>query len=390
MAFCRLSPLGLLLLSASLAAQQGGGGAGGGGAGSSGGVSSSSQGTVILPPLNPEMRPLFISGKVTNEDGTLLPEVAGIQTICPGWAHTVGYTDSKGSFSFQLDRNSRSNVGENRDVTDSDGAQNAGNPNAKQFDWRDCQLKALLPGFISKVVDLAPHIIGESRAEVGSIVVHRVGGIDGFTVSATSAVAPPQAKKDYQKGLSLENKNDWVGGQEKFQSAVNLYPKYAEAWVELGRMQAMLNREDEAIRSFHKALDADSRFVPAYQQLAEIGVKEQDWKAVAEFSDQALQLNPASSLRYWLLNAAANFHLNRLDLAQTSATRGMELDTDGRYPKLEYLLGLVLAQKHQYHDAIVHIQNFLRAVPNSSDTENAQKQLRKLETLEAEATQAPR
>jgi tetratricopeptide (TPR) repeat protein len=152
------------------------------------------------------------------------------------------------------------------------------------------------------------------------------------------------------------------------------------------RTQGMLNHDAETKQSLQKALEADARFLPAYQELAEIAAKQQQWKELAEISDKLLQLNPVNFPQYWLWNAAANFYLSNLDAAQKSAARGLELDTQGRYPKLEYLLGLVLAQKRQYHEAIAHIRNFLRVAPNSADAENAQKQLSKLEALEVAAT----
>jgi tetratricopeptide (TPR) repeat protein len=339
--------------------------------------------------MTPELRPLFVTGNVAAQDGAPLPEAAAIQINCPGWNHTFGYTDSKGSFALHLDRNSPSNVGRTTDVTDTDSALSSGNVSAKVFGWRDCQLKAVLPGFRSQVVELAPHIMSDSRAEVGNIVVRRTGEVQGLTISATTAAAPSQAKKDFEKGLSLEKKSDWVGAQEKFQSAVALYPKYAVAWVELGRMQGMLNRDDEAKQSLQKALDADTRFLPAFQELAEIAAKQMQWQELAEVSEKALQLAPPNPSRLWLFNAVANLQVNNLDAAQASAAHGLQVDTEGRYPKLEYVLGLVLAQKRQYHEAIPHIRNFLKAAPNSPDAANAQRQLKKLESLEAAATGAP-
>src|SRR5690242_16169502 len=48
------------------------------------------QPTVNIP------QPIFISGRVTMEDGTAPPETAVIQTVCNGVPHSEGYTDAKG------------------------------------------------------------------------------------------------------------------------------------------------------------------------------------------------------------------------------------------------------------------------------------------------------
>src|ERR1700731_3298251 len=47
-------------------------------------------------------RPLFLSGKVSMEDGTAPPDAAMIQLVCRSSPKTIGRTDSKGGFSVDL------------------------------------------------------------------------------------------------------------------------------------------------------------------------------------------------------------------------------------------------------------------------------------------------
>src|SRR6266576_1306700 len=279
----------LLVVSANSHAQAGGSGGTGGGTGSTGGGGGrGGNGSIIgsvptqprnLPsPRNPAPT-LYLSGKVVVDDGTEITTAAAIQTSCRGSAHTVGYTDSTGSFSVQLDPNARpapSGVG---DVTDSNSTvRDQSDQGWRILSWNDCQVRALLAGYTSQVVDLASRVAGENHADMGNIVLHRIGQTQGFTISATTAAAPPKARKDFEKGLALEKKSDWHGAEQKFQSAVGLYPKYAVAWVELGRTQINQGREVEAKQSLHKALEADSQFVPAYEEMAEIAASRKQWK----------------------------------------------------------------------------------------------------------------
>jgi tetratricopeptide (TPR) repeat protein len=185
--------------------------------------------------------------------------------------------------------------------------------------------------------------------------------------------------------MALEKKQNWTEAQQKFQSAVDQYPKYAVAWVELGRMQFLLLHDEDAKKSQRKALEADSRFLPAFQQLAEIATKNQQWKELAEITEQMLRLNPVNFPQYWFLNAAANFYLQNFDVAQKSATRGLDIDQAHQFPRLEYLLGLILAQNHDYRGALDHLRNYVRLAPKASDLEMAQNQISKLEAQEAAA-----
>src|ERR1700746_213884 len=123
-----------------------------------------------LPPTDTTPRSLFLSGKVMVDDGTLLTDSVIIQSICKGRIRTEGYTDSKGHFSFEVNSlKERSAAGDfagiqaidsspsplGRDQLDTGfGQTRLGSDRLKDY-WRDCELRAELPGFTSPVVRLA-------------------------------------------------------------------------------------------------------------------------------------------------------------------------------------------------------------------------------------------
>lgn len=387
----------LLFCSSSLLAQHGSSGSSGGSGGSrgtGGGVSigntpSTTQPNVNLPPLPSTAPMLFMSGKVLIDDGTALTDQAAIQTSCSGTTRTVGYTDKKGAFSLQLDPNSSAGMTGIGDVTDTASPVPGQRGNWQSRDWRNCQVQVLLAGYVSQVVEMSPHMNGDSRVELGNISLHRIATVQGLTISATTAAAPSKARKEYEKGLGFEKKKDWSRAQEKFQAAVDAYPRYAVAWAELSRVQFLQSQSEDAKKSLRKAIEADSRFVPAYQGLAGIAAKEQNWKELAEVTDQSLRLNPVNFPQDWLMNAAAYYYLQNYDAAEKSARHGLDVDLQHRVPRLEYVLGLALAQKHDSHGAIEHLRNYVRLAPKAADVEVAQNQINELEAQEAAAQQAP-
>ena len=388
-----LSVLGLCL---GASGQRGGSGGGtGGGAGGTGGGHPGGTGTSIgntpstgfpnsnLPNLNPPNLLFFLSGKVVVDDGSALIESASLQIDCRGQRRTVGHTDSHGQFSFQLGGEAQTQQYETPDATDTTGS-NLSNTNTKSsetIDYRNCQLQALASGFTSQQIELASHLNGDSYVDVGRISLHRLAQVQGFMLSATSAAAPPKAKKNCEKGLSLEKKGKWPAAQQKFQAAVDAYPKYAEAWLELGRTQVNLDRVNDAKQSLGKAIAADPKFIPPYRALIEFAVKDKNWKDLADATEQVLKLDPVSFPTYWFFNSAANYNQRKYDVALKSALRGVETDVQHRIPRLQYLLGLTLAQKHDYKGAVEHILNYLRAAPGADDATVAQIQLKKLEEL---------
>ena len=60
-----------------------------------------SQGSTPPPTLNGDSRPLYISGRVTMDDGSPLPQTVAIQRNCYGNPRVVAYTNAAGTFSFR-------------------------------------------------------------------------------------------------------------------------------------------------------------------------------------------------------------------------------------------------------------------------------------------------
>jgi tetratricopeptide (TPR) repeat protein len=350
-----------------------------------------------LPSTDTMPRSLFLSGKVMVDDGTLLTDSVIIQSICKGRIRTEGHTDSKGHFSFEINSLKQSGSAEiqaiessptpfGRDQSEIGFGQNGLGFNRLQDYWRDCELRAELPGFTSQVVEMAGKLNNIGMTDVGTIVLHRMGQVQGFTISATSAGAPAKAKKEYEKGRELEKKEKWDPALASFQKAVEVYPEYAIAWFEMGRVQVQKGDLGAARQSFHQSLSADSKFVGPYQELAQLAVRDKQWQEVVDTTDAVLKLNPVNFPGDWLLNAAGNFYLQHLDAAEKSARRGLELDGQHQIPKLEYLLGAILAQKRDYAGALEHIRNYLRMAPHAADAETAQKQAEELERLSTKTT----
>jgi tetratricopeptide (TPR) repeat protein len=366
----------------------GGGGAGGGG----GGRPVANPPTTGRPTMNapdtvpnPTSRgPMFLSGKVVVDDGIPLTDSVTIQSVCRGQVHTEGYTDSRGTFSLQLGGPMSEGISSAEDNGPGFSTHPGGNPAAgglPRRDLRDCDLQAVLPGFTSQVVGLASKITDFGNADVGTIVLHRLQHVEGLTISATSAMAPDKAKKLYEKGREDEKKQKLDAAKEKFQKAVEIYPNYAVAWYEMGRIQVQQKDIPAAKASFQSSIKADPKYVSPLDDLATIEVQERLWDDVVRLTDQLLSLNPLSFPEAWLYNGVANYNLHAFDKAEKSARQGLSTDLQHRFPKLEYLLGMVLVQKRDYQGAAAHIRAYLALAPSASDAEAAQKQVAELERL---------
>ncbi len=328
----------------------------------------------------------FITGKVVLDDGTQLTESANIQTLCRGHKQTVAHTDSHGGFSFELgDRTSALAAGISGADTDSSvGLGSSGG--GTQRDWRNCEVLADLPGFTSQSVDLSTRLSTFENADIGRLILHRIGQVEGLTVSATSAMAPKDAQKAYEKGREKASKEKWDEASPLLAKAVEIYPRYALAWYDLGRVQLRQNNAAQARHSFEQSVAADPKYVNPYRGLADLDTRDQQWQQLIDVTNQLLALDPVSFPDAWMRNALAHYYLRNFSAAEKSARQGMKVDEKHQLPRLELLLGVVLAQERSYTEATTHIQNYLKVATQPSEIEEAQKQLAEITRLSASAT----
>jgi tetratricopeptide (TPR) repeat protein len=219
--------------------------------------------------------------------------------------------------------------------------------------------------------------------DIGRLVLHRMGHVEGLTISATSAMAPKDARKAFEKGSDKANKQKWDEAEPLLAKAVEIYPKYAVAWCELGRVQLIKKEDAEARKSFEQSIAADPKYVNPYRGLADLNTKQEQWPAVVTVTEQSLALNPVSFPDAWFRNALGNYYTHNFAAAEKSARQGIKVDDNHQYPKLEYLLGVILMQEHQYQEAATHIQSYLHVATQPSEIADAQKRLDEITKLSA-------
>ena len=396
----------------------GGGGGGGGapGGGSTGGGTTGGStgggipgGTSTIPGRNstspfppttqpgqqfPSMtRPIFLQGRVMLDDGTAPPEPVLIERVCSANPRPEGYTDGKGRFSIELGRNTQmyadaSTAGPSDIMSTNPQASPTGmGRTITERDLMACELRASLPGYRSDVVNLSGRRVLDNP-DVGTIVLHRLGNVEGYTVSATTAMAPKDAKKAYEKGLDQMKKNKFTEARTHLEKAVAVYPKFAAAWYELGRSWEGDNKPDEARKAYGEALEADSKFLKPYMYLAGISLREQKWQDVADITSRLIKLDPYDYPGAYYYNAIANLSLQKLDDAEKSAREAVKLDSSHTIPKANHVLGVILANKQDYAGAAESMKAYLALVPDGRDNEFVRKQLAEVEkSLAARAGQ---
>lgn len=339
----------------------------------------------------PEMdRPIFLSGKVLLDDGTPPPVNIVILRVCNGISRPMTYTDSKGRFGMDLTRStsivpdaSMSSMDSldpwsARGVASRGVAPGAGRSNEQKLSG--CELRASLPGYRSDAIDLTGHRMLDNP-DVGTIVLHRLANVEGSTISAISLRAPKDAKKAYEKGFNAFGKKKWAEAQGHFEQAVALYPQYAEAWYELGVAFQEQDKLEQARKAYAQSLEADSKFVKPYRQMTAIAVRERKWEDVVQITDRLLRLDPVDFPDAYFFSSVGRFNLGDMEAAEKSAREGIRLDPNHRIPRLEHLLGLILANKRDYAGAAQMVRSYLQREPDASNADEVRKQLAEFDRL---------
>lgn len=340
----------------------------------------------------------YLSGKVLMDDGSAPPANVTIQRVCGGSTKPMGYTDSKGRFSFQVGQrpdvlpDASSDSGEEGRVALMAPIGNSthegrlfGSAGDRQL--AGCELVAALPGYRSDVVELGARKYMDNP-DVGSIVLHLLGNVEGKSISATGLDAPREAKKAYDKGLDAEKKQRWPDAQAQFEKAVGMYPKYAAAWFELGSALQRQGDKPKARDAFRKSVEADRRFLRPYLPLSVMAFEERNWAETVDLTTTLTRLDPVDYPLAYLFNAIASASLGKLDVAEKSAREAVKVDMNHQLPRAEYVLGLILVDKHDYDGALTLLRSYIQHAPNAPDSERIRKQISQVEDLARAQLQA--
>lgn len=372
------------------------GGSGSSNAGGTRGMGTTGPSTTTSPD---RMKPMImVSGNVVTTDGSKPPEQVIIELVCSGKVTPEGRTDFRGYFSVDIGQSFA------EDPADASGASGPGglsvmpgsaqtSPSATLRTLAGCDLRGALGGYRSSSLRIPVEQLRGGAPfgtlEIGNIVLQKMSEVQGNTVSATSMNVPKDAKKAFDKGHQGFQQNKLAEAQPALEKAVQLYPQYASAWLDLGWVYSQQNQLAKARNAFQQAHAADDKFVPAYVGLASLALRESNWKEAAEQSAHATQLDGVDFPAAFYYNSLANYRLGNMEQAEKSARQAETLGVQHAFPQVNLLLGVMLANKRDYADAAEQLRSYLKAVPTAPNADKVREQLAEVERLQtAEAKPA--
>ena len=340
---------------------------------------------------------MYLLGRIITNDGTTVPSNAMVERVCNNKVRQQVYASSRGDFSMQLGSRADSFLDASGDSTSqSRSASKDSMMGISRRELTNCELRASATGFHSAVISLVALDTMGGSINVGDILVPRAAKVEGMTLSATPYKAPKDARRAYEKGLEAERHGKLADAHKYFEHAVEIYPKFANAWFQLGAVLQKENQNDGARTAYIKATTIDTKFLPPYLSLASLAYEAENWTEVLKLTGHILDLDPLNqaAANGYILNldpldytgayfydAVANYELNKIGEAEKSALKAEHLDLLTRFPQLHLLLAKIYAGKNNYPTAISELQAYLELAPHAKNADQVREQIAKLEKL---------
>ncbi len=341
--------------------------------------------------------PVLLTGRVLLENGSPPPRPAKIERVCNSVPHSEGFTDTQGYFGIHL--GSTAAVSQDADEQDqlspsvtapvqtlpSVGGDAAGASLTSDKRLLNCELRVVLSGYHSQSVPIK-RLHSMENPDLGVIVIRPNGAQgDGSVVTAQSLAVPKPARKLFERAQAELMTGETDRARQHLEKAVEVYPEFAAAWCELGKLQVASGGLDSGRTSFERALRADPNQVDPYLQLATVALWDRKWQELADLTAKALKLDPVDYPQLFLFGAVANYNLHKPEVAELNIERAQALDSRHDFPEIERMAGVILAGRKDYTAAVEHLRAYLQLTPNADDAADARRRLAEAEKMTAQA-----
>ena len=207
-------------------------------------------------------------------------------------------------------------------------------------------------------------IAGKRHEAVEALVRPLPHGRDEYAAALGNEIQPEVVRRDYREG-GRRYRGVWLVIDEFTRAPMDA----AFGSLLMGRLREGQKDAEGARKAYQEALAADAKFVSPYLQLALMAAQERKWQEVTDACDRVIRLNPLEFPQAFFFSAVAKYNLGKLEDAEKNAREAQKIDTEHRIPKVDHLLGMILAQKRSAYLRFHALQalNIMRlATPQSA------------------------
>ena len=326
-------------------------------------------------------RPVVLVGRVLTGNGEPPPDRVLVKMDCGSGARPQGYTDAKGRFSFEPNGD-RTLLASDASVPSRNVGRGPVTAPMGRMNLYHCHLVVHVPGYRSDRLPLRSAGSLE-RNDVGTIVLHRLQGFEGHTVSLTSLTAPRAAKRAYEKGIRMLRRvsPNYEKSAAHLETAVEAYPEYAEAWAALGEVRLGLDDLEGAKEALTRSIDADPKLLRPYEPLMQMAYRYNEWAALNSLSERYLKLAPGSAYVQFLAATSAA-QLGKFDRAESLVLKMRDHGEAERWPLTRVVMGMVHERRAQFEKAAREYESFLEVASDPRTVSKVKRLLFEWEALQ--------
>lgn len=183
------------------------------------------------------------------------------------------------------------------------------------------------------------------------------------TVSVRDFSIPGKARDAMNKGMELlYQKSDFPGSIKQFERAIQAYPKYYEAYAQMGFAYMRMQNAGESEKALRKSIDlSEEHYADAFVMLAALYSNNKRFADAEPLARKAVELN-ANSWHAQSELAQALLGLKRPDDAEKYAQEAVKLQPDN--PLLRLLLADIHIELKSDRALLDDFNAYLKLAPN--------------------------
>jgi Tfp pilus assembly protein PilF len=219
-----------------------------------------------------------------------------------------------------------------------------------------------LEGAVARGVDSAP--LYALLAEVYDESGHPENAIPAMRLAIQRD--PQSEKYRFTYGILLTNAYAPAAAAIRIEEALKSFPDSSRLWFALGLAYFKLDKDEESVRAFKRAVELDPKFATPYAYLGLINVKKGTYTEAVALYERALQAEPRLAVVHYLIAEALIKDANA-DLQRVESHLARALELDATFAPARLSLAKLYMRGERWADAAAELERVTKEDPDSTE-----------------------
>jgi tetratricopeptide (TPR) repeat protein len=207
-------------------------------------------------------------------------------------------------------------------------------------------------------------------------------GGGGPAINLRDINVPEAASKEFDQASEAMGQQDWKKAVTHLDRAVAIYPKYVEAYTNLGAAYQHLGDSAQERQALQKAIDLDGHFSPALMNLGMLSIVEKKYPEAEDLLGRGSTADP-SNPQILMLLAQAQLLNSHFDQVIVSKDKLHALPHHEKYAKVHYIAARAYVHENRAPEAVAELQTLLVEQPDGPLADAVRKELTNLHSQTA-------